>query len=131
VVTGRVWSSDELRLLDGTRELQLAVEHTDGGTGPWVTVWVVRVGADAYVRTWHRRDTGWYGGVLRSRRARVRLGAPRATEVGVAVEDVGARDTELTTAVDAAYRDRYGPGAGSMVTAASASSTLRLVPTGR
>jgi hypothetical protein len=38
-----------------------------------VPIWVVSTGGQVYVRTWYRRETGWFGQVLASRRARIRV----------------------------------------------------------
>ena len=83
---------------------------------------MVRAGGQVYVRTWHRRDTGWFGQALRSRRGRIQV---PGLETDVTITDVGAD----ATGVDAAYRTKYGPaGADSMVTPAAAASTLQLTP---
>lgn len=81
-------------------------------------------GQQAYVRTWYRRDTGWFGHALRSRRARIRL---PGLEADVTVEDIGDASTEVTADVDIAYRTKYGRGAGSMAPTATA-TTLQLNP---
>lgn len=86
-------------------------------------VWVVRAGEHVYVRSWYRRDTGWFGHALRARRARVRV---PGLEADVTVEDLGHSSERVTAEVDAAYRGKYGGGAGSMVTAEAAATTLRL-----
>jgi len=79
-----------------------------------------------YVRTWYRRDTGWFGHVLRSHRARIRV---PGLEADVTVEDVGEGPAELGESVDTAYRTKYGSaGSESMVTASAAATTLRLNP---
>lgn len=116
------WSSDELRLLDAAMELEIAVRRADGRLRRWVTVWVVCADGQAYVRTWYRRDTGWFGQALRSRRARIRV---PGLEAEVIVDDVGDTSREVTAQVDTAYLTKYG-GAGSMVTAEAAATTLRL-----
>ncbi|MGU3643359.1 DUF2255 family protein [Microbacterium sp. C23T] len=119
----REWSSEELRVLSGAIEIEVSASRGDGGFGRWTTIWVVVAGAEVFVRTWHRRETGWYGGAVRSGAARVRVGD---TTVDVTVEGIG--DTDAAT-VDAAYRSKYGDlAARSMVTAEAAASTLRLIP---
>ena len=60
-----------------------------------------------YVRTWYRRDTGWFGHALRSQRARIRV---PGLEADVTIVDIGDTSTQVTTDVDAAYRAKYGPG---------------------
>lgn len=118
------WSSDDLRLLSEARELEIAVRRSDGTLRQWVPIWVVCAGGQTYVRTWYRRETGWFGAAVRSRRARVRV---PGLEADVTVEDVGDASAEVTGEVDAAYRAKYGGGDdGSMVTATAAATTLRL-----
>jgi hypothetical protein len=90
---------------------------------------VVSAGGQVYVRTWYRRTTGWFGRVLESHRARVRV---PGLDADVVVEDVGEGPGELRTSVDEAYRakyGRYGSGSvGQMVADPAAATTLRLTP---
>jgi hypothetical protein len=80
-----------------------------------------------YVRTWHRRSTGWFGHVLEARRARIRVPGP---EADVAVEDVSEGSAQLRADVDAAYHTKYGRYGSSsvdaMVAEAAAAATLHL-----
>ena len=118
------WSPDELGLLSAAGELLIAVKRSDGSLRRWVPVWVVCAGGQVYVRSWHRRDTGWFGHALRSRRASVRV---PGLEADVTIEDIGDASPGISTDVDAAYRAKYGfGGAASMVTAAAAATTLQL-----
>lgn len=99
---------------------QAATAIRDG----WVPIWVVFADRLVYVRTLYRRDTGWFARALRLRRARI--GVP-GLEADVTVEDVGNASAEVTAAVDAAYRTKYGGGAVSMVpSTAAAPNTLHL-----
>jgi hypothetical protein len=124
-----LWTSAELERLDAAQELEIGVGRADGTLRRAVPIWVVRVGSHVYVRTWHRRDTGWFGQALRTRRAHIRV---EGLEADVAVEDVGEGSPEQRAAVDAAYRVKYGgfgDGAvGNMVSASAAAATLQLVP---
>ena len=63
------WSPDDLARIDSAHELEIAVKGADGTLRRWVPIWVVCAGEQVYVRTWHRRETGWFGHVLLSRRA--------------------------------------------------------------
>jgi hypothetical protein len=82
-----------------------------------------------YVRTWYRRNTGWFARVLDSHRASIRVPGLQAD---VTVEDAGAGPDRLRADVDAAYRTKYGRyGTATvepMVAAAAAATTLRLSP---
>jgi hypothetical protein len=123
------WQSDQLACFDGAEELEIAVRRPDGSSRAWVPIWVVTTGGQVFVRTWYRRDTGWFGGVVESHRARVRV---PGLEVDVEVEDLGEGTAEQRAAVDRAYRDKYGRyGAATverMTGDPAAAATLRFVP---
>ena len=123
------WTPDELDRVDAADELEIAGARPDGTPRRWTPIWAVCAGGQVYVRTWHRRDTGWFGRAVASARARVRV---PGVETDVAVEDVGAGPAELRAVVDAAYRAKYGRyGSGTvdrMVAPDAAAATLRLVP---
>jgi len=123
------WSAEELQRIGRADELQIASQSADGTLPRWVPIWVVSVGQQVYVRTWYRRDNGWFGRVLDSRRALIRV---PGLEVDVAVEDVGGDKAELRAAVDAAYRAKYGRYGGTTVdrmeTDEAAATTLQLIP---
>ena len=112
--------------IDAAHELQIAGRRADGTLRGWVPIWVVSTGGQVYVRTWYRRDTGWFGQVLVGR-ARIRV---PGLEADVAVEDVGESTPELRAGIDAAYSAKYGPLGGTerMVTDEAAAATLRITP---
>jgi hypothetical protein len=123
------WSPDELERIGTAEELHIITSRPDGTVRPAVPIWVVCVGREAYVRTWYRRDDGWFGRVVDSRRARIRV---PGLEADIAIEDVGGGKAELRARVDAAYRAKYGrygdPTVDRMVTDDAAASTLRVSP---
>ena len=121
---GDGWDAERLTRIDRARELEIAPPRAGGGVGRWTPIWVVVVDDEVFVRTWYRRDTGWYGRAVRAGRARIRV--PGAV-ADVRVEPVDSRPE----AVDAAYRAKYGVGgAGSMTTVDAVATTLRLTPEG-
>jgi hypothetical protein len=124
------WSPDDLERIGSARELQIAVKRDDGTLRRWVPIWVVLVDEQIYVRTWYRRETGWFGHVLSSRRARIRV---PGVEADVAVKDVGRGTALLRAGVDTAYRTKYGSSSStaSMVTPEAAATTLQLSPENR
>ena len=123
--TTRPWSAGELELIDRAPELQLASRRPDGSIRPFVTVWMVRVGTDVYVRS-----GAGYGGVSRW--------LPRARDAGggmVRVEDqewpaifthVDPTDP-VHLDIDGAYVHKYG-GSFGMTAPATHQHTLRLTP---
>ena len=123
------WSPDELERIGRAEELQIAARRGDGTLGREAPIWVVSAGGQVYVRTWHRRDSGWFGQAVKSRRARIRV---PGLEADIAIEDVGDDERELRASVDAAYRAKYGRYGETtverMVTDDAAAATLRLAP---
>jgi hypothetical protein len=119
------WTPDELQRIGRTRELEIASRRADGALRRWMPIWVVSTGGQVYVRTWYRRETGWFGQVLASHRARIRV---PGLEVDVAVEDVGEGTSGLRAEIDDAYQAKYGRCGGTerMVTDEAAAATLRL-----
>ena len=121
------WSPDELERINGAEELRIATERADGTLRRDVPVWVVIADGQVYVRTWYRRNDGWFGHAVDSRRARIRVAG---LEADVAVEDIGDGKPGLRAGVDAAYRAKYGRyGAATvdrMVSDDAAAATLRL-----
>ncbi|MDL9946885.1 DUF2255 family protein [Gordonia sp. ABSL11-1] len=122
------WSMDELSALESADELEIATPRPDGTVGRYVPIWVVCSSRHVYVRTWHRRDTGWFGRAARTGDARIRFGEH---EIDVIVDDVGS-DVDLRPAVDEAYRTKYGRYGSAtvdrMVGDDAGRTTLRLTP---
>ena len=50
------WTSEELLKIAAAEELELASVRPDDTLGKPVTIWVVRVGDDLYVRSWRGTD---------------------------------------------------------------------------
>ena len=121
------WSPDELERIDKAEELRIATQRSDGTLRRDVPIWVVSAGGHVYVRTWYRRDDGWFGHAVDSRRARIEIAS---LEADVAVEDIGDDKSDLRARIDAAYRAKYGrygeATVDRMVSDDAAATTLRL-----
>jgi hypothetical protein len=120
------WSRAELDRVGRAEELQLASRRNDGSLRPYVTMWVVRVGDDLFVRSAYGKDNPWYRRAMASGNGRARAGG---VERDVAF---GAADDGAQEGVDAAYHgkyDRYGSRIVGSVTGPHAYVvTIRLVP---
>ncbi len=117
------WTADELDRITRSAELEIATRRADGTLRRWLPIWAVCADGQVFVRTWQRRDTGWFGQAVRSQRAQIRVPSVQAE---VTVQDVRA---EEQAAVDAAYRakyGRYGTSVDRMVSADAVAATLRL-----
>ena len=120
------WTADELARIGRATELDIASRRPDGTLRPFVTIWVVRVGDDVYVRSAYGYANPWFQRALASGEGRIRAGGVER-EVAFEVSG-GSMDAEVSAAYHAKY-DRYGPTiVGTVVSAEAARSTLRLVP---
>jgi hypothetical protein len=121
------WTSDELRNIATAEELELASIGRDDALGKRVTIWVVRVGDDLYVRSWKGRDGAWF----RATQAR-QAGHIEAGGVAKDVRFVAETDERINDRVDAAYRDKYSSHGARyvdpMVAAPARGTTMKLVP---
>lgn len=119
------WTPEELNRIGNAEELDIVVQRADGTLRKPVTVWVVRVGDDLFVRSYKGHAGAWH-------RAALSHGAGRVVAGGVEkqVDFVAVAASTLNDQVDAAYRTkyrRYSQIASSMLTPAVRATTLRLV----
>jgi hypothetical protein len=120
------WAADELTRIGDATELQVASRRSDGSLRPFVTIWVVRLGDDLYVRSAYGTDNPWFRRAKTSGEGRVRAGGVERDVTFTAPAADSSAD------IDAAYHlkyDRYGPRiVGTVVGPHAAPGTLRLVP---
>jgi hypothetical protein len=119
------WTTDELDRVERAEELHVTTARPDGSLRPWVPIWVVRVGDDVIVRSYRGPDGAWYRHATHLAHGRIRTsGLERDVEF--------APSDTTTSAVDDAYRAKYGRYAGSyldpMLTDRATATTLRLLP---
>jgi hypothetical protein len=119
------WTSDELSKIGAAEELEIASIRSDGTQRRPVTIWVVRVGDDLYVRSVNGRTSNWFRGVQDRHEAHIQAGGVE--------KDVSLVETDdLNDEIDAAYRAKYRRYAASIVnttlTAQARAATLKLTP---
>ena len=116
----------EAEIAIGDTMARPALTGDDGTLRRFVTMWVVRVQDDLYVRSAYGPDNPWYRRAIASGSGRVRAGGFER-EASFAQADPG-----LQGDIDAAYHakyDRYGPRmVGSVVGRDAHDVTIRLVP---
>jgi hypothetical protein len=121
------WTSNELNKIGAAEELQIASLQRDGTLRKPVTIWVVRVGDDLYVRPIHGRTSVWFRGVQTRHEGHIRAGG---IEKDVAF--VEEADPDINDQIDTAYRTKYERYAASIirttVSREARSATLKLVP---
>jgi hypothetical protein len=59
-VTPAAWTAEQLDRIGAADELELAARAPDGTLRQPVTIWVVRVGDELFVRPWRGAGGGWY-----------------------------------------------------------------------
>lgn len=120
------WTSDELSRIGQAEELLITSARPDGTMRPYVTIWVVRVGDDLYVRSAFGPTNPWYRRAKASGAGRIRAGG---VERDVTFAEPAAG---VEAAIDEAYHakyDRYGPALVDPVVGPHAADvTIRLVP---
>jgi hypothetical protein len=123
------WTSDEVNKIGAAKELQIASLRRDGTLRRPVTIWVVRLGDDLYVRSVNGRTAAWYRGTQVRHEGRIRAGG---AEKDVTFVDIADTDRDIQNQIDAAYRikyRRYAPNIiNSVLSPAARSATIKLVP---
>ena len=118
------WTNSDLDTIGAADEIDVASRRGDGTFGRFVTIWVVRVGDDLFVRSFHGPDGHWYRATQATGHGRIRVGG---IEHDAAFEPAADADPH---AIDAAYRAKYGRSSyvDAMVTPNATAATLRIVP---
>ena len=121
------WTKDELGKIGTAEELEIASLRHNGTLRKAVTIWVVRLGDDLYVRSVSGRTSAWFGGIQVRHEGRIQAGG-----VDKAVTFVEEAASAINDQIDAAYRTKYRRYAAgiisSIVSAEARVATIRLVP---
>jgi hypothetical protein len=122
------WTQTDLEQIGAAKELQLATFKQDGTRRPPITIWIVRVGDEVYVRASRGRETAWFRHVQRRPEGRIEAGG---VTMDVTLEDASS-DEALLNEIDAAYLAkyrRYSPTyVRPMIAKPARATTLKLVP---
>jgi len=120
------WTSDELEKIAAADELQLASARPDGALRKPVTIWVVRLGDDLYVRSVNGRSSSWFRGTEDRHEGHIRAGGVDKDVLFVEADD------DVNDEIETAYRTKYQRYDASYVdplfTPDARAATLELVP---
>ena len=119
------WTSDELDKIGTAEELEIASLRRDGTLRNPVTIWVVRLGDDLYVRCVNGRTGAWFRGTQVRHAGRIWAGG---VEKDVTFVDAGPG---INDQIDAAYRTKYrhySQYVPPVVTPEARAATIKLVP---
>ena len=122
------WTRNDLERIGAADELLLASFKKDGTHRKPVTIWVVRVGDDLYVRAYRGRETAWFRHI--QQRHEGRIGAGSVTKDVTFVD--ASSDEALNNKIDAAYQSKYQRYSATyvdpMIAPEARATTLKLVP---
>src|SRR5947209_15804093 len=120
------WTSDDHTKIGAAEELRIASLRRDGTLTNPVTIWVLRLGDDLYVRSVNGRTAAWFRGAQVRHEGRIWAGGVQKDVTFVDADH--AIDDEL----DAAYRTKYRRYAASIIghitSPQARSATIKLVP---
>jgi hypothetical protein len=120
------WTSDELTKIGEAEELQISSLRSDGTMTNPVTIWVVRVGNDLYVRAVNGRTGVWFKATQVRHEGHI--------SAGYVDKDVSFVDADpgIFDQVDTVYRTKYHHYSKTIVhtdlTPQARASTLKLLP---
>jgi hypothetical protein len=121
------WTSDELNKIGTADELEIAPLRRDGTLRNPVTIWVIRIGDDLYVRSYKGPGGSWFRAAQTRHEGRIRAGG-----VEKDVTFVEESDSMVNDQIDAAYHAKYhGYGSrfvNAMVAPEARATTIKLAP---
>ena len=121
------WTSDELTKIGTAEELEIASLRGDGTLRKAVTIWVVRLDDDLYVRSVNGRTGVWFRGMQVRHEGHIQAGGVDKDVSFVEVPDASIND-QIDEAYRAKYR-RYGERiVGTIVSPGARAATIKLVP---
>ncbi len=120
------WTSDELDKIGRADELDITTLRRDGTLRKPVTIWVIRLGDELFVRSAYGRSPVWFRGTQVRPEGRINAGG---VEKDVAFLDA---DPAVNDQIDAVYRSKYlhhgAQYVDPIVTPEAGSTTIKLVP---
>jgi hypothetical protein len=122
------WTHNDLERIGAAEELQLATFEKDGTLRKPVTIWVVRIGDELYVRAYRGRETAWFRHIQRRPEGRIVAGGVTKDVAFVDVSD----DEALNNKIDAIYQSKYKRYSVTyvdpMIAPQARATTLKMVP---
>ena len=121
------WTADQLNRIGKAEELEIASLRSDGTLRKRVTIWVVRIGDDLYVRPVNGRTSAWFRGTQVRHAGHIQAGG-----IHKDVTFVDESDPDLNNQIDDAYWTKYrlycASDVGPVVSPESKAATLKLLP---
>src|SRR5512141_318794 len=121
------WTNTELNKIGTAEELAIASLRRDNTLRNPVTIWVIRLGDDLYIRSVNGRAAAWFRGTLAHHAGQILAGGVDKDVTFVEVADPGINDQ-----IDALYRTKYHRYDASIISHITSTearlATIKLVP---
>ena len=121
------WTSDELEKIGNAVELEISSLRRDGTLRKPVTIWVVRIDANLYVRSYRGRGSAWFRGTQVRHEGHIQAGG-----IDKDVTFVEEADPDINAQIDTVYRTKYRQHGAQyvdpMVVPEAQAATIKLVP---
>lgn len=122
------WTRNDLEQIGTAEELQLATFKQDGTMRRPVTIWVVRIGDELYVRSYRGREAAWFRHVQQQHEGRIEAAGVTKDVTFVDASSDEALNNEIDAAYQAKYRRYSATYVGPMIAPQARATTLKLVP---
>ena len=122
-----MWTSDELVKIGTAEELEIEPLNRSGKLLSPVTIWVVRLGDDLYVRSYKGRGGSWFRAARSRREGRISAGGIKKDITFVEETDSGIND-QIDSEYHSKYRRHGARIVNPMVAPEARSTTMKLVP---
>jgi hypothetical protein len=122
------WTRNDLERIGAAVHLLLASFKKDGTHRKPVTIWVVRVGDDLYVRAYRGSETAWFRHIQQRHEGRIGAGGVTKDVTFVDVSDEEALNNEIDAAYQSKYRRYSATYVDPMIAPQARATTLKLVP---
>lgn len=97
------WTPHDIQAITDPQEVGLATRRADGSLRSPRIIWIVRSGEGIFIRSTNGPQASWYRWALATGNGRISAGANTFD-----VDFTPVVDADELTAVDAAYRSKYG-----------------------
>jgi hypothetical protein len=121
------WKNEELDKIGAADELEIASLRPDGTLTKPVTIWVVCIGGNLYVRSYKGHDGSWFRAVQARHEGRIQAGGVEKDVTFVEEADPGIND-DIDTAYRTKYRGYSARYVDPMVAADARATTIKLLP---
>jgi hypothetical protein len=122
------WTKNDLERIGASIHLKLETARGNGTHRKPVTIWVVRVGDDLFVRSYRGPDGAWFRHAQLQHRGRIFAGGVTRDVTFVNMSN----DQALNSMIDAAYQSKYQKYSATyvdpMIAPQARATTLKLVP---